>query len=506
MGTTQTIRPNANVSGAGAFTLVGGGGTLWGTLSDATDGTAAQRTTSGDKTAVLDMATYSLPADTKVKRYRAAARVLFSSSPFYEWACWIDDPSLGEHDKVSLLRKVTNASTTTYYTAWLTRSPGSLSEQAAIDAIRMSIRDKNSGSLNYFRDIWVELDVIDRPTTNVDTVPTGTSRPTISWVYADGDGDTQTHYEVRVYANPGSWVGFDPDTTSAAPVFQSGEVTSPDASVLCSSSLVNGTTYRAYVRVAHDGGSEPYWSVWDYDEFTVSMTPPTTPTLTATFDPTLSRITLRAVGAAPPASTTQTCRIERSLDAGLSWEAVRGCTAGTFDASYAFTGYDYEAPFGVAVLYRSQARGILSPSMSVVDSDYSAVVSASATADGRWWFKCTDDPGMNRGGVRVAQLPERDHPEQAGVFYPLDSDRAVVKSGQVAGAQGEYRIYTTGIDEDDWVSALLFYRCPLLIQDPFGGHTYVRVIGRKQLIQGTPQLPLHEWVATYVEVAMPATE
>jgi hypothetical protein len=71
--------------------------------------------------------------------------------------------------------------------------------------------------------------------------------------------------------------GFDPATSPAT--WDSQEVTSTAASATVGSDLVDGTTYRAYVRVSVAG---PVYSVWAFTQFTIALDKPATPDLTAT--------------------------------------------------------------------------------------------------------------------------------------------------------------------------------------------------------------------------------
>lgn len=498
MGTVQTLRPNANVSGAGAFTLGGGGGTLHGTLSDSSDSTYAYRTTSGDKTAVLGLGTYTLAADERVKQIRAAVRVLFNASPvYYQWGT-------GTGGWVAVrTRTAKNSSVTTYYTDWV--SLASELTQADVDGQQIYIRDNASSSSNRFYDVWAELDIIDQPTVTVSPGATSTLRPTIAFVYDDGDGDVQTLYRVKVFsaAQYGAG-GFDPGTST--PTWDSGELSGTAASVVLDESLVKGTTYKAYVKVAHDGGYSPFWSDWAASTaWTISITPCTVPSIVGIYDAANGRVELTVTGAAPPGGVTQTLRVERSTDGGSTWEAVRGWAGATFDSPYSETVHDYEAPFG-AVDYRARAVGV-NGTGDDVSSDWSATNTENVYVDSEWWLKCVDDPTLNLSGVRVLADPEASVTEQVAVFYPLGATKAVTVSTGMFGVEGTYTILA--VDDDDTthvaaVAALMAHEGVLLVASPFGETRYVRITTRSYIRRGTPDYPRVVWTVGWVEVARPA--
>lgn len=121
---------------------------------------------------------------------------------------------------------------------------------------------------------------------------TTTSRPTVTWSVFDAEGDAQERYEAKVFtaAQYGAG-GFDPSTSAST--WGSGEQISADArSHAVGIDLVTGTTYRAYVRVRSAG----QWSPWAFRAFTVSITPPSAPTVVVTPEPVLSRVRLAITG------------------------------------------------------------------------------------------------------------------------------------------------------------------------------------------------------------------
>jgi hypothetical protein len=404
-------------------------------------------------------------------------------------------------------------SVATYYTDWVDGSSiaiggGSVPVQADIDALYMFIRDKDSSALNYFYDIWVELDIIDRPTVTVSPGSTSTLRPTITWVYADGDGDPQTHYWVKVFdsATYGGG-GFDPDTST--PAFDSGIVSGDVESYRDAAQLVNGTTYKAYVQVAHDGGYESFWSDWTASSaWTISITPCTTPTMTGIYSEADGRVELSITGAAPPGGVTQTLRVERSTDGGTTWTAVRGYADAAFGSPYTPTVYDYEVPLGVACSYRARAVGV-----NATDDDVSSAWSATNTenpwTDGTWWLKCPLDPSLNTQGVWVLQGPDITVDETITVYRPIGSTRALTVAGDIGGEDGSWQVRAHDDDTATMIAtiaALMTTQNVLYVSDPFGGNRYVRITSRTRTVEGTADYPRTVWQVSYVEVDQPAVE
>lgn len=168
-----------------------------------------------------------------------------------------------------------------------------------------------------------------RPTTVV-TGPgegasvTTTSSPTVTWTYTDPESDAKTAHRVKIFtaAQYGA-AGFDPETSAAT--VDSGEVSGAGLSFSYSTLLANNTTHRAYVKTK----DHLQWSLWDYNQFTINVTPPGSPgstqpgapSLIVTEESALARVKLELnEGTAP---TVDWFTIERSLDGGVTWEKVR---------------------------------------------------------------------------------------------------------------------------------------------------------------------------------------
>jgi hypothetical protein len=87
---------------------------------------------------------------------------------------------------------------------------------------------------------------------------TTTNTPLLDWANV---GNPQTAFEVKIYRDTQfNQAGFDPATSP--PTFYSGVIPSGDSQYTIPVGLVNGATYRAYVRVAEGTVGNYIWSTW----------------------------------------------------------------------------------------------------------------------------------------------------------------------------------------------------------------------------------------------------
>ncbi len=100
------------------------------------------------------------------------------------------------------------------------------------------------------------------------------SRPVVTWSYTSGS--PQRTWQVKVFDLAAyTAVGFDPATSAAT--WDSAETASAQArSVRVESVLLNGFTYRAYIRVSD---ANALYSAWSYAEFALLLAPPPAPSL-----------------------------------------------------------------------------------------------------------------------------------------------------------------------------------------------------------------------------------
>jgi hypothetical protein len=98
------------------------------------------------------------------------------------------------------------------------------------------------------------------------------STPTVTWDYVSSDA--QRTYEVRVFVDAPN---INPDT--ATPLWSSGQVTSSTGrAVRIDTPLLDGESYRIFARAT---SSTDLTSAWDDEIFTLSLTPPTGPSVRA---------------------------------------------------------------------------------------------------------------------------------------------------------------------------------------------------------------------------------
>jgi hypothetical protein len=282
------------------------------------------------------------------------------------------------------------------------------------------------------------------PPTATVTAPTGTvtnsSFPTITWTYADTEGEAQTAYEARIYMQadiPGNtFTGFDPDTTTVTPRYASGVVVGIGSSQVPTSPLLNSNNYRAYVRV-RQGGTTQSWGPWAFSAFTLSLTQPNAPTLglTATNSNTDKvNITITPPGSTPVAISYYV--LERSLD-NVTWETRRLFTAGNVrddSDNITHTGsaialIDYEVPLHRTVYYR-----VVSVSLSLGTPVSSVFATGNTLLDhNRVWIKDPLNPTRNNSFPVEDGWLEISHRRVRTPLEPLSRTKPVILRGTQKG-------------------------------------------------------------------------
>lgn len=494
-----TIRPNGTPSGGPSYTVTGAANAHT-ALSDDSDATFIRKTGAGTASIILGFGTFSLTGDQIVKRVRlrAKARTTESDSKV-AFQLGLKTSTASFYGPAYTLRGV-NASAIYEGPYYATAPNGETWTQDNIDALRVQITDyRSAASRGYIYELYADVDVATQSTASV-TSPSGsvtdTSLPEVAWEFTDTDGDAQSYYRVKVYTQAQYTAGdFDPDESTAT--WDSGDVNSSDVSTTVGAYLINGT-YRAYVKVAKNVNGSAFWSDWVYSQFVLNVSPPSTPSVSATFDGTFNRVTLEAVGASAAGFDFQRFSIQRSTDQ-VTWVDVRDADELVPNGSYFTTISDYEAPRGGTVYYR--ARSIGSASANFVSSNWSSSASVSVTNDGSWWWKPITAPSLNRGGVRVLDSLAEEVQEDVGVFRPRGRSTALVVAGSIYGRDGSYLVATSGASEFDAVYAIMRHQGVILVQDPFGSQKYVRFTSRALNTTGAAAQPIRRLTVTYVEVA-----
>jgi hypothetical protein len=200
---------------------------------------------------------------------------------------------LGGSPVAKLSLSLCSTTIVTFFGPTSNRAPGGRAwteaEVNALDSYTQFFAD-NAGGAAFYRNYeqYIDVDVRNQPTLAAPTVTnfSNNSRPTVSWVYSDTDGELQTAWQVKVFSSAVySIPGFSPDVNT--PVYDSAAHLGAQASWALTSDLQNGTTYKAYVKVGKNwnGPEGAYWySAWGVSSaFTVVyvLVPPYTPAVTA---------------------------------------------------------------------------------------------------------------------------------------------------------------------------------------------------------------------------------
>lgn len=497
--TTSIVRPDSIVSGGSNFTATGAA-SLNAATSDDSDSSWIRKTGNGTSSTILGFGTVSLTSTQTIKQVRLRARVSTPTSSG-KMNIQLGTRVSGTNYFFPALTVRGTSAISTKTGAWQTSAPdGGTWTQSKIDALRVQVTDyRDSSDRGYVYELFIDVDVVSQPTVTV-TAPSGTisttAKPDVTWTYSDTDGDGQTYYSLKVFTSAQySDPAFDPVDSTA--VFDSGIVASSDSTAAVGDYLINGA-HRAYVRVAKTINGSPFWSAWAYSAFTVSLTPPSTPTVTTSYSSGSNRVTVTIDGVASGTFDYQVFTLERSDDGGTTWATVRNAAEIVPGLGFDATVYDYEAPRGITAKYRARAVGVLGE--NVVASDWSTVSNVSVTNDQLWWIKAVSAPTLNTGNVRILAGVGISVEEDLGVFRPIGRSKALVVSGTIYGKDGSYRIATTSDAEWSSIYALATHQGTLLVQDPYGGQKYVRAISRNWEETGAISALRRDLTLGYVEV------
>jgi hypothetical protein len=229
--------------------------------------------------------------------------------------------------------------------------------------------------------------------------------------------------------------------------------------------------------VAKAVNGSPFYSDFAFSQFTITVTPPSVPTLSAAWNSSLGRATLTVTGTSPSGYVSQYFVVQRSDDDGVTYRTVRYGENITPNASHVGVAVDYEAPRGIVAYYRARAVGVDSSS-NEFPSAFSTIQQVLITNDQTWWFKVIDDPELNIGDVRVLAQLDTNIEEPNTVFRPLGSTRPIVVAGPLQGEDGIYSIKTLTEAEYDEIYPVMTHQGTILVQDPAGNQKYVRIISR----------------------------
>lgn len=523
---TVTLRPNA-VAAEGQSAGAGpvGAATVWQALSDNTDTTYVGIGPAGEY-AYADVATTTLPAGAATKTVKV--RVRQTGTNYESGLVNVRDSTVAGHPVLAAwtFRAATAASGVTTSanarTIDLGNYPLPFLTQAQVDGLTLGLQNNASGGADgtiKVYEAYVDLTYAGAPTTTVtgpaEAAVLATSQAPVTWSHTPGaDGGAQTHYQLTIAsaAEYGA-SGFDPGVASYTATYRSGTVASTATSTTPSVTLANSTTYRAYVRTAQTINGAPHWAAWDYNTFSTSYTVATITSVTATANNAGGYNTVvvaRSGGTAWDAVT-----VERSRDAGVTWQILRGGNTAaavtkqvTAWSTSSVTIRDDEAGNGETVVYRAKAHRIAGTA-----DVWSPYVSSSSVAwtSSDFWFKNPHDPAYNTILVGIRSWTGMQRPRAKAVHHVENREDPIVVSGKLHTMNGTALFVTDTLAGATAFETLLEATDVVLIQAPAGGRIgSVYIAGLEPTEVRVAEEVFAEahrfWEVSFVEVAAPADQ
>jgi len=327
---TYVLRPNANWNNASAFTISGGSASVHAALADDSNSTYITRTSTTVPTSYeAEFGTQTLAATEKVAYVNLRAKATIGTAGSIELSLGVITDRNGRTVSYSVpFSKANTLTLTTLDTALkLTTAPnGEAWTQTLIDNLVVKFADNaiTSGDRAGLYELYVDVITTTQPTVTVGA-PTGTitdtTFPSVTWTYADADGDPQNAYEIKVFDST-TYGGASFNANTSTPTVTTGIVTSSNNGQTLEADLADGTTYRAYVRVAQLVNGSNYFSEWAYSQFIIDVDAPATPLITAFYDTTEGAVTLTVFGRTNVLSANQ-ASIETNTD---GWVAESNCS------------------------------------------------------------------------------------------------------------------------------------------------------------------------------------
>lgn len=228
--------------------------------------------------------------------------------------------------------------------------------------------------------------------TNGSTITT-TSTPTVTWTETLHSGSVQTAWQVIVESG-----AYSTQPGSGTQVANTGLVPTAALTSGALPPLPNLGTYRIFLQITQTG-NQP--SLWVFVTVTISVTPPNTPTLTATAgtDSTTGcpRVVLTATGSdtGPKWYYTNTVfEFDVSTDGGTTWATVYNAGAVAPNSSDVALAYDYGLARGAVGTYRVRVIG--DPNVTNIVGAYSTSQNVQVFSD-LWWVLDITNPASALG-------------------------------------------------------------------------------------------------------------
>lgn len=500
-----TVTPNATAAGASLYSITGGSASIQAALSDNADGTYIQKnnTVIGSADLIEDFSSVTIASTQRVKQVRVRARC---STPNDNGKINVYLGTLISRVNYfysGLAIRGSYTSPTVFSGPYYTSAPdGSEWTQTNVNNLRVKVEEyKDTTDRGKIYELYVDVDIATQPSVGSVTAPVGgvaVTAPDITWTYVDStDNSTQEYSQIKVFSSGVySAGGFNVNTST--PTWTSGIVAGADLNSVVGT-LLTPATYRCFVRVAKEINGLPFWSDWNYSEFTVAYSTQTVPSMAVAWSSTLGRASFTLTGSSLSGSfVSQYHQVQRSDDSGVTYSYIRGGSNITLNASNQGIIADYEAPRGITAYYRSRVVAVDTNSVEY-PSSWSSVQQVLITNDTTWWFKCILNAELNKGSVRVLKELDVIVDEPNTTFRPLGASKPIVIAGPLQGEDGAYNIKTVTEDEWDAFYPLLTHQGKLFVQDPYGNQKYIRITERKWTAESQSGNVYRDITLKYVE-------
>lgn len=188
--------------------------------------------------------------------------------------------------------------------------------------------------------------------------------------------------------------------------------------------------------------------------------------------------------------------IQSGYNAGTPVRFAEGisATAGTI--------YDFEMPRGWPLTYLAYYEAT-NTSGIVIQSPIASATGVTIWQQD-WNLKCPEDPNLNGYDINIIGAVNEELTEDMGVFRPLDRRLPVTVSGSLGGWDGEITWLIVGAGEWLYYLQILESQKVLLLESPFEGAKYIRIVGGVQVsLTGSSPLPRRTVRFKYVQVGRP---